>query len=261
MKSTAIILAGGKGKRMHSDVPKQLIEVNDRPLLYYTLKAFENSLVDDIVLVVPEGEEEKYENIFVKGFGFSKIVKIVPGGLERYDSVYNALDAIDCDPQISPNDSFDSSALNSEDNKSNEAMKNDCGIILVHDGARAFIETHIINQNISLVQKYSAVVTAMPVKDTIKIVDANGFVKYTPNRETLWQIQTPQTFKASLLKECYEKLYAEISSGTFPNDVKITDDSMVVERYSDTPVKLIEGSYENIKVTTPEDLIMAERIL
>lgn len=231
MKFSAIILAGGAGRRMHSSVPKQLIEVKGRPLLYYTISAFEKSKVDSIVLVVPDGEKEKYKNIFIDGFGCTKITKIVSGGAERYDSVHNALEVTDSD------------------------------YVLVHDGARAFIEPQIINRNIALVQKYNAVVTAMPVKDTIKIADENAFVKSTPNRETLWQIQTPQTFKTSLLKECYAKLYNEISSGTFPDHVKITDDSMVVERYSDVPVKLIEGSYENIKVTTPEDMLMAENLL
>lgn len=231
MTSTAIILAGGKGRRMHSSVPKQLIEVKGRPLLYYTINAFEKSKVDSIILVVPKGEEEKYKNIFVGGFGCSKIMKIVSGGAERYDSVNNALKVTDSD------------------------------FVLVHDGARAFIEPQTINKNISLVQQYEAVVTAMPVKDTIKIADENAFVKSTPNRETLWQIQTPQTFRTSLLKECYSKLYAELSSDKFPDNVKITDDSMVVERYSDTPVKLIEGSYENIKVTTPEDILVADRLL
>lgn len=229
--STSIILAGGSGKRMGLSVPKQLLDVNGKPLLYYTIKAFEDSYVDDIILVVPEGEKEKYKSLFIDDFGFKKIKKIVFGGAERYDSVYNALKETSSD------------------------------IVLVHDGARAFITPDIIDNNICLMEDFEAVVTAMPVKDTIKIADTEDFVMSTPNRETLWQIETPQTFKTSLLKKCYESLYEEFSLGAFPDNVKITDDSMVVERYSDVRVKLIKGSYENIKVTTIDDIKIAEEIL
>ena len=223
-KYTAIVLAGGSGKRMGLSVKKQYIEICNKPLLYYSVHAFEKSDVDEIVLVVTPGDENYVKKEIVEKYGFKKVSAIVPGGKERYNSVYEGL----------------------------KVTRGD--YVLIHDGARAFVTKEIIRRAMDGAKEYGACVVGMPVKDTIKVADDDGYVKDTPERSSLWMVQTPQAFFYPLVKDAYEKVLAKDATG-------VTDDAMVVELATDQKVKLIEGSYDNIKVTTIDDLDVAENIL
>lgn len=224
-KISAIILSAGKGRRMNSDVSKQYIEVCGKPIIYYTLQSFENSNIDEIILVTSQNDIEYVKESIVEKYGITKVKKIVAGGKERYASVINGLAELD-----------------------------DGDKVLIHDGARPLIKTMQINKIIDSVKIYSACIAAVPVKDTIKIVNTEGYVSSTPDRKYVWQIQTPQAFDVALIKEAYRKMREA-------GDESITDDAMVVERYTDTEVKLIETDYENIKITTKEDLIFLRGML
>lgn len=224
-KFTAIVLAAGQGKRMNAKVHKQYLQVAGKPVLYYSLKAFEGSDVTDIVLVTGVGEEAYCRKEIIQKYNLKKVKTIVQGGKERYHSVYAGLCAI-----------------------------TDADYVLIHDGARPFVDGAMIKRSMEAVVKYKACVTGMPVKDTIKLADTDGFADGTPDRSRLWQIQTPQTFSYTLIKTAYEKMLQK-------EDAAITDDAMVVERMTDQRVKLIEGNYRNIKITTPEDLQVAEAYL
>ena len=225
-KCTAIVLAAGQGKRMGTTVQKQYLEVQGEPVLYYSLNAFQQSqIIDDIILVVGEDQKEYCQTEFVDKYGFSKVSQIVAGGSERYFSVWNGLQVI-----------------------------SDSEYVYIHDGARPFVTDEIIERAFESVQSEKACVVGMPVKDTIKIADDMGYAEYTPNRSLVWMIQTPQVFEVSLIKEAYAKLMDL-------DNIPVTDDAMVVERMLGKKVKLVEGSYENIKITTPEDLSVAESFL
>ena len=230
IKSAAVILAGGTGKRMGGDVPKQYLELCGHPLLYYAIDCFEKSSVSEIVLVVTPGDEEKVKKDIVRKYGFAKVRGIVAGGKERYNSSFNGIRAV-----------------------------SDADIVLIHDAARALITVDVIERTIEDAREYGACVAAVPSKDTIKLSDADGFVESTIDRSRAWIIQTPQTFKMTLIKASYEQAEKEAAekglSGFF------TDDAMVAERYSGQKVRITMGSYENIKVTTPDDLRVAEEIL
>lgn len=220
-KYAAIVLAAGSGKRMNSQVHKQYLIIQDRPVLYYSLKEFEDSAVDEIVLVVGKGEEEFCRREIVDKYGISKVKAIVEGGKERYHSVFEGL-----------------------------KQTSDADYVLIHDGARPFVNQDIIRRCMQEVQKYQACVVGMPVKDTIKIADEEGYAKQTPDRKNVWMIQTPQTFSYALIYEAYEEMLKT-------EDAAITDDAMVLERIKGKKSKLIEGSYRNIKITTPEDILIA----
>lgn len=217
-KIVAIVLAAGEGKRMGSGIPKQYMIIKSRPMVYYSLKTFQESEVDEIILVTGIDEIEYCQKYIVDKYKFSKVKKIVPGGCERYESVYMGLQAIE-----------------------------DADYVLIHDGARPMINQKIVFDSIRGAIKYGACVVGVPAKDTIKVVDAEEYAKETPPRKILWIVQTPQSFQFELVKNAYEKL---IESG----DTTATDDAMAVEQYSGHKVKLIMGSYDNIKVTTPEDV-------
>ena len=220
-KYAAIVLAAGSGKRMNSQVHKQYLIIQDRPVLYYSLKEFEDSAVDEIVLVVGKGEEKFCRKEIVDKYGISKVKAIVEGGKERYHSVFEGL-----------------------------KQTSDADYVLIHDGARPFVNQDIVRRCMQEVQKYQACVVGMPVKDTIKIADEEGYAKQTPDRKNVWMIQTPQTFSYALIYEAYEEMLKT-------EDTAITDDAMVLERTKGKKSKLIEGSYRNIKITTPEDLLIA----
>lgn len=220
---TAIVLAAGQGKRMGTKVQKQYLEIDGKPVLYYSLYAMEqSSIIDEIILVVGEGQTEYCQNEIVAKYGIHKVKKIVQGGAERYHSVWNGLQEVEVE-----------------------------GYVFIHDGARPFITEEILNRAYKDVQKCKACVVGMPVKDTIKLADQGGFVDETPERSLLWMIQTPQVFASSLAKEAYALLMKQ-------NHIQVTDDAMVVEQMLGHKVKLTLGSYENIKITTPEDLDIAE---
>ncbi len=222
-KITAIILAGGSGKRMGTACKKQYMLLGGRPLLFYALRAFEESCVDEIVLVT--NEEAYCRRELVEQYGFGKVTRIVPGGAERYDSVYAGLLAAE-----------------------------GSGYVLIHDGARPFLTQELIDTAIEGAKKYLACAVGMPVKDTIKIADEDGFAVQTPRRDLVWQIQTPQAFSYPLILKAYEHVRERMPEG-------ITDDAMVVEYGGYARVKLLRGSYRNLKVTTPEDMVLAEGFL
>ncbi len=227
-KTAAIVLAAGQGKRMNSKVAKQYLLLEGKPVLYYALHTLENSFIDEIILVTGAGEEEFVRTEVVDKYGFTKIKKIVTGGRERYNSVHNGLCALE-----------------------------DTEYVFIHDGARPFLSLEILNRAFEAVQKEKACVAAVPVTDTIKVVDDNGYVVDTPDRAHLFSMQTPQTFEYSLIKKAYDILieneYSYIEKG-----IRITDDAMVAETVLQAPVKIIEGSYDNMKITTPDDLAKAE---
>lgn len=222
---SAIILAGGKGKRMGSAISKQFIDIKGKPIIYYTLKKFsENKKIDNIIVVLPEDEVKYFKENILKKYEL-RINKIVIGGKERQDSVYNAL----------------------------KSLKNSgTDIVLIHDGARPFISERIINEGIKFAEIYGAAAPGVMPKDTIKVKNEKNFSVDTPNRANLVSIQTPQVFKFDEILECHEKIRY--------NGEMVTDDTMVVEKYGYS-VYLYDGEYTNIKVTTPEDLILAERLI
>lgn len=226
-RTAAVVLAAGKGTRMGGAIQKQYLELFGKPLLYYTLLAFEESMVDDIILVTGSGEVEYCQTQIINKYGFKKVISITTGGKERYDSVYEGLKKVV-----------------------------GCDYVLIHDGARPCIAVDTINEVCRAVRKYRACVVGVPVKDTIKFSDEKGFASSTPDRSLLWQIQTPQAFEYNLVLGAYEKL---MSSETFQKG--ITDDAMVVETMTLEKIKLIRGEYSNIKVTTPEDMDLAGVLL
>ena len=220
-KYTAIVLAAGVGKRMNSKIQKQYMLLGGKPVLFYALDAFEKSRVDEIILVVGKGEIEYCRKEIVEKYKFHKVTKIVEGGKERYHSVYEGLKAMDT-----------------------------ADYVLIHDGARPFLDQQILTRTMEAVKQYQACVVGMPVKDTIKITTEDGFSKETPERKHVWMIQTPQCFSYPLIFEAYQKMLQN-------EDATITDDAMVLEKVKGLPVKMVEGSYRNIKITTPEDLLVA----
>ena len=222
-KCTAIVLAGGSGKRMGTKVQKQYLEIDGKPVLAYSLQEFQQSdIIDEIILVVGEGQEAYCKNEIVDKYAITKVSRIVTGGKERFHSVWNGLKQID-----------------------------ESEYVFIHDGARPFIDQEMIIRVYEEVKIHKACVVGMPVKDTIKIADAQKYALETPDRSRVWMIQTPQVFENELIKNSYKELIER-------TDAFATDDAMVVETYSDCKVKLVEGSYENIKITTPEDLGIAE---
>ncbi len=231
-RTTAIILAAGQGKRMQSTVHKQYLLLRDKPVLYYALKAFQDSIVDNIIVVCGKNEETFCTRQIIEPYGFNKVKAVVEGGIERYHSVANGLFAIQWD----------------------------CEYVFIHDGARPFVTTEMIKKAYDEVVQTNTCVVGMPVKDTIKIADADEYVVSTPARSLTWQIQTPQVFNKSLITTAYQKLLSA-QDQLSKQGVVITDDAMVVEYFMEIPVKLIRGSYENIKITTPEDLKIAEIFL
>lgn len=223
--NTAIILAAGRGTRMNSNINKQYLKINDKELIAYTLETFNSSAdIHEIIVVVNSDEVDYFKNNIINKYSFSKIVSVIEGGSERQYSVWNAL------AQISSTTEY----------------------VLIHDGARPFVSREMIHSAISSAHKYKTVTTAVPVKDTIKVVDALGFSDTTPDRNTLWAIQTPQVFQKDILIRAHKTAIAENFIGT--------DDASLVERL-DIPTKLIMGSYNNIKITTQEDLGFAQVIL
>lgn len=232
-KHIAIVLAGGRGSRMNSDIPKQYMVVKGYPVLYYALKTFEDSFMDEIILVTGKEEVEYCRKEIVDRYGIHKVHAIVPGGKERYDSVFAGLQQIA---------------------EMNKGQFQDI-YVYIHDGARACINAEILNSCRSDVEMYQACVAAVPVKDTIKIVDQNGFAVSTPSRDTLWQVQTPQSFRFDIVYEAYRKMMQA------NEQLSITDDAMVVEHYANIPVKMTKSAYTNIKITTQDDIMLVEQII
>lgn len=225
-RCTAILLAAGQGKRMNSKIQKQFLEIQGKPVLYYSLHCFQESqVIQEIILVTSEDAISYCQKEIVEKYGFTKVKKIIKGGKERYDSVYAGLLA--------------------------------CGepdYVFIHDGARPFITEEILERGLEGVRQTGACVVGMPSKDTVKLADENGCVQETPDRNRVWTIQTPQIFRYSLICRAHDSIRRKDMS-------KITDDAMVVEQETGVPVRLSMGSYQNIKITTPEDLAVAEAFL
>lgn len=219
-----IIVAAGSGSRMNMGINKQFIQIKGKEILAYTIdKFYNNKNIDKIVVVSKESELEFIEQSILNKYKFHNI-SVVSGGKERQDSVYNGL----------------------------LELGGNYEIVLVHDGARPFITNSVIDESIEEAIKNNAVVVGVPVKDTIKVVNNHQEVVQTPKRDLLWMVQTPQVFKYNILKNAYDKAYEEGFYGT--------DDAMLVER-SGQVVKMINGSYDNIKITTVEDLDIGEQII
>lgn len=222
---TAIVLAAGSGKRMGTKVHKQYLLMGGKPVLYYSLRAFEDSKrIDEIILVCGAGEEDYCREEIVEKYGISKARKIIPGGAERYDSVWNGL---------------------------KETKE---GYVYIHDGARPFVDEEIIERAYECVSEHYACVAGMPSKDTVKIADSGNIVTATPDRSSVWIVQTPQVFDTELIRKAYALLMEK-------DEISVTDDAMVAEQMLGAAVRLFYGSYENIKITTPEDLEIAEVFL
>ncbi|SKC87930.1 2-C-methyl-D-erythritol 4-phosphate cytidylyltransferase [Maledivibacter halophilus] len=223
--NTAIILAAGKGTRMRAEFNKQYLLLKGKPIIAHTLDVFERSpLIDEIILVINKDDIALCKKNILKKFKFKKVVKIITGGAQRQDSVMNGLLHI------------------SQESKT----------VLIHDGARPLVTKEIIKRCIEGAEKFGAVSAGVPIKDTIKIMKDDGFVSFTPKRENVWITQTPQGFKSEIIRKAHSFAAKENLFGT--------DDAMLVEEMG-IQVKMVEGDYENIKITTPDDLITAEAIL
>ena len=225
-KITAIVLAAGSGRRMKSKTKKQFMEIKGKPVIWYSLFEFEKSRVDEIILVTGKEDIDYCKKEIVEKYNLKKIKNVVAGGSERYESVYNGL------KEVTGN------------------------IVLIHDGARPLINNEIIERSIEGTIKSDACVVGVPVKDTIKRADKEGYIIDTPNRSELWITQTPQSFKTDLVKMAYKKMKEELEKGN--TTLNITDDAMVVEEFTTNQVRFVRGDYKNIKVTTPEDIDIAE---
>jgi 2-C-methyl-D-erythritol 4-phosphate cytidylyltransferase len=239
-RCTAVLLAAGSGSRMKSDIAKQYMLLGGKPLIWYALHVIEeSSVIDDCVLVTGAEDISYVQEEIVERYGFHKVDTIVAGGKERYDSVYQALKVIESGEM---------------------RVRNRDGYVFIHDGARPFLTEDILRRDYEAVKTFRACVTGMPVKDTIKLAGQDGCAVQTPDRNFVWQIQTPQVFETALIIEAYKKLTKEKERWQ-AEGMSITDDAMVVENFMFLPVKLVQGSYQNIKITTPEDLVIAEAFL
>lgn len=222
---TAVITAAGKGTRMNSSINKQYIELGGMPVLARTIAAFQEcGQVDEIVVVINEEDIQFCKNSIIDRYGLNKVKTLVSGGTERQNSVYKGLCEVD----------------------------NKCEIVLIHDGARPFVSNQIIVASIENARSYRACGVGVKLKDTVKISNSEGFVSSTPDRNNLWSIQTPQSFDYRIIMKAHEE--------AIRNNYIGTDDMVLVEKMG-IPVKIVEGSYNNIKITTPEDIIIGEAIL
>jgi 2-C-methyl-D-erythritol 4-phosphate cytidylyltransferase len=225
MRTIAIILAAGVGKRMGAATNKQLLFLDNKPIIAHTLQVFDDCrAVDGIYLVVNQKDLPAVQEEILETYRFNKVMKLVMGGRLRQDSVKNGL----------------------------EAIEPPCDTVVIHDGARPFVTPSFIEKGIFLMEMFDAIVPAIPVKDTIKVVSKEGFVVKTLERDSLWHVQTPQTFKYELIAKAYRDGMAKKLYGY--------DDATFLE-YSGKKVRVIEGSPYNIKITTPEDLTTARGIL
>lgn len=227
-RCTAILLAGGQGTRMGAKIQKQYLLIQNRPVLFYSLYTFEKSeVIDDVILVVGAGQVEYIRKEFVEKYHFTKVTCIVEGGRERYHSVWEGLKEVQAEGGLEER------------------------YIFIHDSARPFLTEEIIQRAYNDVEAHSACVVGVPSKDTVKLVDEKAFSRETPDRKFVWIIQTPQVFDASIITEAYARMMSR-------DTIQATDDAMAVENELHIPVHMTEGSFENIKITTPEDLEIAK---
>lgn len=225
MKTVAIIPAGGAGKRLKSHIAKQYLLLNSLPVLIHTLKVFQNSKnIDEIVLALPPEDLIHIRQELAEKYFLTKVTNVVAGGNERQDSVRNCINVI----------------------------QDKCDLVVIHDAVRPFVTEKLIQDVIDSALITGAAVTGVNVKDTIKEIKEDNMVGTTVPRNNLWLTQTPQAFRFELLKEAYKAAYDENFYGT--------DDASLLERMG-KKVKMVEGSYENIKITTNEDMIIADALM
>lgn len=226
MKVIALIPAAGMGTRMNAGMNKQYLLLDGLPIVGRTIGVFEHSpIVDEIYVITPEPEIPFCREQVVERLGLRKVRAIVPGGKERQHSVMNGLRAI---PDAADDD-----------------------VVIIHDGVRPFVTGDIIRRAVNVAAAGGGALVAVPAKDTIKVV-RDGIIRETPPRETLWQAQTPQAFRYGVIRNAHERAEAEGFLGT--------DDASLVERLGGE-VRVVMGDYRNIKITTPEDIILAEAFL
>lgn len=226
-RAFAIIPAAGMGKRMGASINKQYLLLAGKPILAHTLTVFQHSdLIEGIILVTPQDEIPFCRSEVVERYGLTKVLAIVPGGAERQHSVMNGLQAL-------------------------QGRADEHDIVLIHDGVRPFINPNLLQECIRVSTEGDGALVAVPAKDTIKVVQ-DGRVTATPDRATLWQAQTPQSFRYGHVLAAYEQAHREAFLGT--------DDCSLVERLGGS-IRVVHGSYRNIKITTPEDLVLAEAFL
>lgn len=273
-KVYAIVLAAGSGRRMHSKQKKQFMEILGKPLYTWSAEKFDtHPAVDGIIITTAEedipymetltefgkkaGSSDLYSTCdSTKTYPLQKLSAIIPGGKERYNSVFNGLNEIRKIEKLS-----EAAAFIQDANAGSETSvpKTDDPIVMIHDCARPMLTDAIIDDSLHYAAKYHAAVIGMPVKDTIKIIDEEHFVKSTPERSSVWLMETPQSFDFSLIYTAYSKLIQKEQSGHLM--IPVTDDAMVVEAFTGSRVKVVAGTYENIKITTPEDIRIAETYL
>lgn len=263
-RNTAVVLAAGTGSRMKAGVAKQFLELAGKPLIYYALQAVERSkVIDDCILVTGEEDLEKMQTEIVERYGFRKVKAVIPGGTERCFSVAKAMRWL-----AEKERGTDAGGESREQGKASCAGKH---YVFIHDGARPFLTEGILERTYQAVMVHGACVAAMPSKDTVKLVDQEGFAETTPDRKTVWAVQTPQVFERRLIIEAYAQFEAAVKTNADADGkqemvqtsgrVTVTDDASVVETFTDIKVKLVEGAYSNIKVTTPEDMVIAEALM
>lgn len=223
--NSVIIPAAGQGKRMGTSIKKQYLKIGNKPIIAHTLEKFiQSKWIHEIIVVIAEEDRGYMNNEILNKYNFNKQIKLVIGGKERQESVYNGL-------------------IN---------ISNKTEVVLIHDGARPFISEEEIQKVIEGVWTYGACIVGVRVKDTIKMIDKEGYIMDTPDRSKLWSIQTPQGFKKEIILKAHKKAKEDKYLGT--------DDGVLVERLG-YRVKIIEGKYENIKITTTDDLLIGETIV
>lgn len=227
MKVAAIVAAAGKGERLKSKIHKPFVALGKDPILLHVLRVLDNSnLVSEIVVVAHQADLPK-ARLLIKKAKLKKFKELVAGGKRRMDSVKNGLSAV----------------------------SEDADYVIIHDGCRPFIDNKMISSALGAAETFGAAITGMPVKPTIKEVEKGNFVTATLRRETLVDVQTPQAFRKDLLLRAYDKALSEGAEAA-----EATDDSALVERLG-VKVKVVDGSYRNIKITTQEDLRYAKMIM
>lgn len=225
MNAWAIIAAAGMGKRMGGDTPKQYLKLGGRPLICHTLERFRDALaIESVVIVVEPGKEDAFRHDIIEAFGFPADWKVVAGGGIRQESVANGLKEVPAD----------------------------CDVVVVHDGVRPFISPQAIDESARRAFDEGACIVATPITETIKSVDGHGVIDFTVDRQVLWGAKTPQSFKRNVLAEAMNKAIEDNFTGT--------DEASLAERIG-IKVRIIEGDDRNIKITTPEDLVIAEALL
>ncbi len=221
----AVVPAAGRGARMGGNIPKQFLSLGDIPILVYALRTLESvQSITDIIVVIPQADQAFCREDIIQRYGIRKVTDIVAGGLRRQDSVRNGVMAITETPAL----------------------------VVVHDGVRPFVSKEIVMNAVQVAMESGAALVAIPMKDTVKRVNQEGYVEDTLNREDLWLAQTPQVFRYSWLREAHELAEAQ--------DLEVTDDAGLIEQLG-YPISIVEGSAHNIKITRPEDLALGEAIL